>query len=51
MKLAERFFSQTSVIITVSLNKSINLCSVLVNNVDDKVEDKEEQRITAISNF
>lgn len=51
MKLAERFFSQPSVIITVSLNKSINLCSVLVNNVDDKVEDKEEQRITAISNF
>ena len=51
MKLSERFFSQTFVIITLSLNKSINLCSVLVNNIDNKVEDEEEQRITAISIF
>lgn len=43
MKPAERFFSKTSIIIVLNLNKSINLWSVPVNTLEDKVRDEEEK--------
>lgn len=53
MKLAREIFQQDirNLTFALSFHKSMTLCSMLVDAVEEEVEDEEEQSITVISIF